>query len=485
MTDVEVYYDSSDVEGDGVVSGSSSYVSASVRLSRRVNGVIADINSEEKTSFGLWLGSSSDVKCQILAPGLGLALVLKVKCQILAPGLGLALVVRDISIMERVRFCVLCDGECKTLDQGYGEVSDPGDRASAGISYVEGDGVLSETLALRKVLGFGSDVLWNARWWIRVMTFKLMVSAQVTSMLTLRFQVKGPWVATLKLMVSAQGEGQIDVHHRGVASVTSMLMLRIQVNRPGLDVEVDGVGSGYGVERDMVRFVSYSDTFKLMVSAQVTSMLTLRFQVKGPWVVTLKLMVSAQGEGKIDVHHRGVASVTSMLMLRIQVNRPGLDFEVDGVGSGYGVERDMVRFASYSDTFKLMVSAQVTSMLTLRFQVKGPWVVTLKLMVSAQGEGQIDVHHRGVASVTSMLTLRIQTLKLMVSAQGDYAIQFQDYSYINADTEVPSLGTLVSDVEADGISSGYGVERDTVRIASYSDVKAKARFIFIIVVWHR
>ncbi|KAI5250634.1 Lactase-Like Protein, partial [Manis pentadactyla] len=40
----------------------------------------------------------------------------------------------DISITERVRFWVLCDGECKMLEQGY------------------------ETLALRKELGSGSDV---------------------------------------------------------------------------------------------------------------------------------------------------------------------------------------------------------------------------------------------------------------------------------------------------------------------------------------
>ncbi|KAI5282767.1 60 Kda Lysophospholipase [Manis pentadactyla] len=66
-----------DVEADGVISelGSSSDVRASVRLSRRVNGVIVYINGEERRSLGLSLGSSSDLKCQILAPGLGLALV--------------------------------------------------------------------------------------------------------------------------------------------------------------------------------------------------------------------------------------------------------------------------------------------------------------------------------------------------------------------------------------------------------------------------
>ncbi|KAI5164937.1 Nicotinate-Nucleotide Pyrophosphorylase [Carboxylating] [Manis pentadactyla] len=31
----------------------------------------------------------------------------------------------------------------------------------------------------------------------------------------------------------------------------------------------------------------------------------------------------------------------------------------------------------------------------------------------------------------------------------------------------------------------YGVDWDTVRFASYTDVRANARLIFIIVVWHR
>ncbi|KAI5141538.1 Serine/Threonine-Protein Phosphatase 6 Regulatory Ankyrin Repeat Subunit A [Manis pentadactyla] len=44
-----------------------------------------------------------------------------------------------------------------------------------------------------------------------------------------------------------------------------------------------------------------------------------------------------------------------------------------------------------------------------------------------------------------------------------------------------------SDLIARGyvIDKGYGVDRDTFRFASYTDVRAKARLIFIIVVWHR
>ncbi|KAI5152255.1 Ubiquitin Carboxyl-Terminal Hydrolase 22 [Manis pentadactyla] len=58
-------------------------VKASVRLSHRVEGFIVDINGEgevsgpyvRKDKLRINLGSSSDVKCHILAPGLVLALV--------------------------------------------------------------------------------------------------------------------------------------------------------------------------------------------------------------------------------------------------------------------------------------------------------------------------------------------------------------------------------------------------------------------------
>ncbi|KAI5151452.1 Filamin-B, partial [Manis pentadactyla] len=57
-----------------------------------------------------------------------------------------------------------------------------------------------------------------------------------------------------------------------------------------------------------------------------------------------------------------------------------------GEETGYGVGRDTVRFASYSDV---------------------------------SGEGQIDLHYHGVASVTSMLTLRVQTkVKCQILAPG-------------------------------------------------------------------
>ncbi|KAI5138116.1 Gmp Synthase [Glutamine-Hydrolyzing] [Manis pentadactyla] len=86
-----------DVEADGAISGSGVRLDLGVHneygcdkglkrlqisrcegecmLSLKIKLNMGDIKDEERTSLGLRLGSSSDLKCQILAPGLGLALV--------------------------------------------------------------------------------------------------------------------------------------------------------------------------------------------------------------------------------------------------------------------------------------------------------------------------------------------------------------------------------------------------------------------------
>ncbi|KAI5164003.1 hypothetical protein MUG91_G4697n1 [Manis pentadactyla] len=62
---------------------------------------------------------------------------------------------------------------------------------------VAADGVVSETLALRKELGPGSDVTGRATWWIRIMgecaiQFQDYSVAKVISMMRLEFQATGP-----------------------------------------------------------------------------------------------------------------------------------------------------------------------------------------------------------------------------------------------------------------------------------------------------
>ncbi|KAI5149935.1 Notchless Protein 1 [Manis pentadactyla] len=93
----------------------------------KLMAMFRDISITERVRF--WV--LCDGECKMLEQGYGEAWVtsmFQVKCEILTKGLGLALVTlklmatfRDISITERVRFWVLCDGECKMLEQGYGE----------------------------------------------------------------------------------------------------------------------------------------------------------------------------------------------------------------------------------------------------------------------------------------------------------------------------------------------------------------------------
>ncbi|KAI5127037.1 F-Box/Wd Repeat-Containing Protein 2 [Manis pentadactyla] len=92
-----------------------------IRLRREFGSILIDISITEE------LGSGSDVKgrarwwirvlgeCKIEFEDkaeIWVTSKMKVKCQILAPDLRLALVVRDISITERVRFWSELTGEC-------------------------------------------------------------------------------------------------------------------------------------------------------------------------------------------------------------------------------------------------------------------------------------------------------------------------------------------------------------------------------------
>ncbi|KAI5251746.1 Sodium- And Chloride-Dependent Betaine Transporter [Manis pentadactyla] len=101
--------------------------------------------------------------------------------------------------------------------------------------------MVAETLALRKELGSGSDVTGSARFWIRVMgECALQIhdysETIVVSMVILEFQAtgdvnadvvqdKGPWLGTLKLMVSVQGECAIQFQEYSEALLISIVMV--------------------------------------------------------------------------------------------------------------------------------------------------------------------------------------------------------------------------------------------------------------------
>ncbi|KAI5193471.1 Coagulation Factor Xiii A Chain [Manis pentadactyla] len=71
----------------------------------------------------------------------------------------------DISITERVRFWVLCDGECKMLEQGYGEAW----VTSMFQGPVIGSGFPVRDISITEELGSGSYVTGSARCWNRAM----------------------------------------------------------------------------------------------------------------------------------------------------------------------------------------------------------------------------------------------------------------------------------------------------------------------------
>ncbi|KAI5135786.1 hypothetical protein MUG91_G790n1 [Manis pentadactyla] len=96
------------------------------------------------------LGSGSDVTG---SARWWIRLMMKVKCQILAPELELALVT--------LKLMVSAQGDDTIQFQDYSE--------ARVISKVMVEFQATETLALRKELGSGSDVTGSARWWIRLM----------------------------------------------------------------------------------------------------------------------------------------------------------------------------------------------------------------------------------------------------------------------------------------------------------------------------
>ncbi|KAI5182490.1 Uhrf1-Binding Protein 1-Like [Manis pentadactyla] len=139
-----------DIEADGVGSETLAL--------RKELGSGSDVTGSARC----WNRFMLKVKCEILRKGLGLALVgdgqielhvyggmtdieadgvgsgqidldhhgvalvtsmLTLRMQLKGSCLGVGYSVRDISITERVRFWVLCDGECKMLEQGYGDVN--------------------------------------------------------------------------------------------------------------------------------------------------------------------------------------------------------------------------------------------------------------------------------------------------------------------------------------------------------------------------
>ncbi|KAI5135787.1 Histidine Protein Methyltransferase 1 [Manis pentadactyla] len=138
---------------------------------RVISMVMVELQATETLALRKELGSGSDVTG---SARWWIRLMMKVKCQILAPVLGLALVVRIqcwVNILYSPWF-----PETLALRKELGSGSDVTGVQDGGSGLwiqcwvnILYSPWFPETLALRKELGSGSDVTGSARWWIRLM----------------------------------------------------------------------------------------------------------------------------------------------------------------------------------------------------------------------------------------------------------------------------------------------------------------------------
>ncbi|KAI5233742.1 Syncytin-2 [Manis pentadactyla] len=100
-------------------------------------------------------------------------------------------------------------------------------------------------------------------------------------------------------------------------------------------------------------------------------------------------------------------------------------------------------------------------------------------------KARLDLHHHGVASETSMLTLRFQVKgPVLRLGLGNGQIELQLYGssmgrrllLVSVQNELQIMRTLALWKELDG---------DMFRFRSYSDVRAEDVLIFIFMLWHR
>ncbi|KAI5235746.1 hypothetical protein MUG91_G2145n1, partial [Manis pentadactyla] len=143
--------------------------------------------------------------------------------------------------------------KCETREKGLGLALVDDGRLSfmfrCGMTDIEADGVGSDTLALWKDLGSGSDMTGSARWWIRFMTLNLMATfrgeceiqfpdyseAIVVSMVILEFQATGPRLELVLCNRKKELASDSDVRTHGRLS----FMFTVGMT----DIEADGVGS--------------------------------------------------------------------------------------------------------------------------------------------------------------------------------------------------------------------------------------------------
>ncbi|KAI5188023.1 Phd Finger Protein 1 [Manis pentadactyla] len=113
--------------------------------------------------------------------------------------------------------------------------------------------------------------------------------------------------------------------------------------------------------------------------------------------------------------------------------------------------------------------AIVVSMVILEFQATGRWLAESCLRygmtdieADGVGSGQIDLDHHGVALVTSMLTLRIQLKGSCLG--GKFEVEVQDYGAIDA-SYVERTGDVNADAECVQVKGPWLVVGFSVRLS--------------------
>ncbi|KAI5152253.1 Pre-Mrna-Splicing Factor Atp-Dependent Rna Helicase Dhx15 [Manis pentadactyla] len=212
---------------------------------------------------------------------------------------------------------------------------------------------------------------------------------------TLKVKVKEPWLGTLKLMVSAQGDDTIQFQDYSEARVISKVMVEFQATETLALRKELGSGSDVTGECKMVdqAYETLALRKELGSGSDVTG--------SARWWIRLMMKVKCQ----ILAPELELALVVRNDKLRIMLgSRSAGDYEI--------------QFQDYSNArviSKVMVEFQVTGECKIVFQVLAEMRVTSKKNVNCQ-------------ILAPELELALVTFKLMVSVQGDYVIQFQDYS---------------------------------------------------------
>ncbi|KAI5279170.1 Ninein-Like Protein [Manis pentadactyla] len=211
----------------------------------------------------------------------------------------------------------------------------------------------------------------------------------------------------------------------------------------------------------------------------------------------LKLMASfqldfrsASCEGECMIEFEDKAEIWVTLKMKVKCQDPGKENRIalvvrkDSLGLRLGPASDAnaIQFQDYYS------EARVISMMTVEFQA----TVLQRLEQDFRKELGSGSDLRGEKMVDQGFLGNYDSVPGLLRAKVDIqSEEFQEQVHarvrVESDTDV-GRGQIelqvyigLTDVEADGVISGYGVDRDTFRFASYSDVRA-APLIFIIVV---